>query len=58
MERKSRMMLSTILMSLSTLVVLGGLATWGYRNHWGPYPRGGLGLIVVVLVVLVLTHQI
>jgi len=51
-------MLGTILIVLLILMLLGALPTWNHSRNWGIAPSGGLGLIVVILIVLVLTHHI
>lgn len=51
-------MLSTILLIILILALLGALPNWGYSRGWGYYPSGGLGLIVVVVIVLLLLHVI
>jgi hypothetical protein len=52
------MTLSTILLILLILLLLGALPTWGYSSGWGPYPAGGLGLLVVIVVVLLLLGRL
>ena len=47
----------TILLVILVLMVLGALPTWPYSRGWGYYPSGGLGLIVVVLLVLLLSGR-
>jgi hypothetical protein len=49
--------MSTILLVLLVLLVLGALPTWPYSRSWGYYPSGGLGLVVVVLLVLLLSGR-
>jgi len=44
----------TILIVVLVLMLLGALPTWPHSRGWGPYPSGGLGLIVLVLIVLLL----
>ena len=51
-------MLGTILLVLLILMLLGALPTWPHSRGWGYYPSGGLGLLLVVLVVLLLTGRI
>jgi len=51
-------MLSTILIVLLILMLLGALPTWPHSRAWGPYPSSGLGLIVIILVVLMLTGRL
>ena len=51
-------MISTILLIVLILLLLGALPTWPHSKSWGYYPSGGLGLIVLVLVVLLLMGRI
>jgi hypothetical protein len=48
----------TILLVLLILMLLGALPTWPYSRGWGYYPSGGLGLIVVVVLVLLLSGRL
>jgi hypothetical protein len=50
--------MSTILIVLLVLLLIGALPTWPYSTGWGYYPSGGLGLVVVVVLVLVLLGRI
>ena len=47
-----------ILLVLAVLMLLGVLPTWPHSRSWGYGPTGGLGLLVVVLVVLVLSGRL
>jgi hypothetical protein len=40
------------------LILLAVLPTWPYSSGWGYYPSGGLGLVVLVLIVLLLTGRL
>jgi uncharacterized protein DUF3309 len=51
-------MLGTVLLIILILALLGSLPTWGYSTGWGYYPSGGLGLILLVVVILLLTGRI
>lgn len=51
-------MLGTILVVVLVLMLVGALPTWGHSRNWGYAPSGGLGLIVLILVVLVLTGRL
>lgn len=51
-------MLSTILIVILILMLIGALPHWPYSTDWGPYPAGGLGLVVVILLILVLLGRI
>jgi hypothetical protein len=50
--------ISTILIVILILMLLGALPTWGHSRNWGYAPSGGLGLVVLVLVVLFLVGRI
>jgi Protein of unknown function (DUF3309) len=50
--------MSTILLVILVLLLIGALPTWPYSNGWGYYPSGGLGVVVVVLLVLVLLGRV
>ena len=52
------MTLSTILLVILILMLLGALPRWGHSRNWGYAPSGGLGMIVLVLVVLLLMGRI
>jgi Protein of unknown function (DUF3309) len=46
--------MSTILLIVLILLLIGALPTWPYSSGWGYYPTGGLGLLVLIVLVLVL----
>jgi hypothetical protein len=46
--------MSTLLMIILLLLLVGSLPTWPYSSGWGYYPAGGLGVILVVALVLLL----
>lgn len=50
--------MSTILLVILILLVLGALPTWPYSREWGYYPSGGLGLILLILLILFLTGRV
>ena len=52
------MTLGTVLLILLIIVLVGSLPTWGYSVGWGFYPSGGVGLLLVIVVVLLLTGRI
>jgi len=52
------MSLGTVLVIILILLLLGALPTWPYSTGWGYYPSGGVGLIVLLLVILLLTGRI
>ena len=52
------MSLSTILLVVLILVLIGAFPTWPHSREWGYLPSGGLGLVVVILLVLLLMGRI
>ena len=51
-------MLGTILLVLLILMLVGALPAWPHSRTWGYYPSGGLGLVLLILFVLILTGRI
>jgi Protein of unknown function (DUF3309) len=47
-----------ILLIVIILLLIGALPTWPHSAHWGYFPSGGLGLVLIVLVVLMLVGRI
>lgn len=52
------MPLGTILLIVLILLLVGALPAWPHSRSWGYYPSGGLGLVLIVLIVLMLTNSI
>lgn len=50
--------MSTILLIVLVLLLIGALPAWPYSKGWGYGPTGGLGLVVVIIVVLLLMGRI
>ncbi len=50
--------MSTVLIVILILLLLGALPTWPYSGGWGYYPSGGLGLVLLVIVVLLVMGRI
>jgi Protein of unknown function (DUF3309) len=48
----------TILLVVLVLMLLGVVPAWPHSRSWGYAPSGGLGLVVLVLVVLLLTGRL
>lgn len=51
-------MISTIIIILLVLFVIGALPNWNHSANWGYGPSGGLGFILVILVILLLMGKI
>lgn len=50
-------MLGTILLIILLLLLIGALPVYPYSSGWGYYPSGGVGLLVLVLIILLLTGR-
>jgi Protein of unknown function (DUF3309) len=48
------MSVTTILLIILILVLIGVLPSWPHSRNWGYYPSGSVGLIVAIVVILVL----
>lgn len=50
-------MLFPILIVLLVLLLIGGLPAWPYSTDWGYYPSGGIGILLVILVIILLSRR-
>jgi len=50
--------MSTILLVILILLLVGALPMWPYNTGWGYYPSGGLGLLLLILIVLAVTGRL
>ena len=50
--------MSTILVIVIILLLIGALPTWSHSANWGYFPSGALDLVLIVLVVLMLVGRI
>lgn len=51
-------MLSTILLIILILLLIGALPTWPYSARWGYYPTSGIGIILLIVIILLLLGKI
>lgn len=51
-------MLSTVLLVVLILLLVGALPTWPHSKSWGYGPSGITGVILIILIVLLLTGRI
>jgi len=49
---------STILLILLIILLLGALPTWPYSAGWGYYPSGGFGVLLLIVILLLLMGRI
>lgn len=52
------MTISTILIIILVLLLLGAIPSWPYSRGWGYAPSGILGVILVVIIILALMGRI
>jgi Protein of unknown function (DUF3309) len=52
------MTISTIIIAILILMLLGAIPNWSYSKSWGYGPSGGIGLIVVIVLILMLLGRI
>jgi hypothetical protein len=50
--------MSTILIVLVVLMLLGAFPTWNHSKSWGYGPSGGMGLVLLILVILMLSGRL
>jgi hypothetical protein len=51
-------MLSTILIVVLVLLLLGAIPMWPHSREWGYYPGGILGVVLLVVIILLLTGRL
>ena len=50
--------MSTILIVILVLLLVGAVPAWPHSRNWGYGPSGGLSLVVIILLVLLLMGRI
>jgi len=50
--------LGTILLVVLILMLVGVIPTWPHSKSWGYGPSGGLGLVVIIRIILLLTGRL
>lgn len=50
--------MSTILLIILILLLIGAFPAWPYSRGWGYYPTGGLGLVLIIVIILVVMGRI
>jgi len=51
-------MLSTLLLIVLILLLIGAVPSWPYSRCWGYGPSGILGIVLIVVLVLALTGRV
>ncbi len=52
------MPLTTILLIVLILVLIGVIPAWPHSRGWGYYPSGTLGMVLVILLILMLMGRV
>jgi hypothetical protein len=52
------MSLGTILLFVLILMLIGAMPTWAHSRSWGYAPSGGVGLVLLVVAVLLVTGRL
>jgi hypothetical protein len=50
--------MSTLVIIVLVLLLVGALPSWPYSSGWGYYPSGGLGLVLLIMLILALTGRL
>jgi len=50
--------LGTILLIILVLALIGAIPAWPHSRSWGYGPTGGLGVVLIIVVVLLLTGRL
>lgn len=51
-------MLTTLLLIILILILIGAIPAWPYSRGWGYYPSGIIGLILVIFLILILLGMV
>lgn len=52
------MTLSTILLIIIVLILIGAMPRWPHSRNWGYGPSGLLGVVLIILLILILMGRI
>jgi hypothetical protein len=50
--------MSTILIVILILLLIGAIPTWPHSQGWGYFPSGGLGLVLLIIIILALLGRL
>jgi hypothetical protein len=50
--------MSTLLLIILIILLIGAFPTWPYSAGWGYYPSGGLGIILIIVIILLVSGRI
>ncbi|MCX6118960.1 MAG: DUF3309 domain-containing protein [Proteobacteria bacterium] len=52
------MSMSTVVLIILFIMLIGVFPTWPHSRNWGYYPSGGLGTVLIIILVLMLLGRI
>ncbi len=52
------MTLGTVLLIVLLFMLIGAVPAWPHSENWGPYPAGGIGLVLLIVIILLLLGRI
>lgn len=52
------MSLGLVLTIVLIVLLLGSLPAWPHSRGWGYYPSGGMGIVLLILIVMVVTKRL
>ena len=50
--------MTLLLVILLVLLLVGAVPAWPHSRNWGYFPSGGLGLVLLILIILLLTGRL
>jgi hypothetical protein len=50
--------MTTILIILLVLLLLGAVPAWPHSRSWGYFPSGLLGLVLLIVIIMALTGRV
>ena len=50
--------MSTVLLLIIVLLLIGAFPTWRHSANWGYFPSGGVSIVLIIVVVLLVTGRI
>lgn len=56
-ESEEELQMGTILIIILILLLIGAWPAWPYSSGWGYFPTGGIGLVLLIVLILVLSGR-
>lgn len=51
-------MLGMLLLVILALILVGALPRWSHSREWGYFPSGGVGIVLLIVVILLISGRI